>query len=532
MIMPDRPTDGWLRERLQKTGRILDPFTLARAGKPLKADVVVVGTGAGGSAAFRELARAGVDVLALEAGAYHLPQVEFNQREDRMLSRLFWSMGARTDPGMNLTMTHGRGVGGSTVHNICLSEDTPPAILRRWADEAGIVGWDEATLAPVFERVRRNIRVSAIDEGQVNLNNAVVRRGAEALGWSGRLYDHNRVACLQCGYCVLGCAYNRKQSALITYVPDGIAAGGRLAWGCEVRRIRHDAKRATGLEVALVDPHSGRSLGSLTVTAGEVVVAGSSVMTPALLDASGIRDTGGHAGKRLRVHPAVVVAGRFDEQIDGWTGLPQSYVVNEFADFYKDGHGGFLIIPLFGHPGTAAAMMPGWGPTLGRWMKQYRHVSASTPLVHDETAGRVRMDGDRVRLDYELNAGDRQTLIDGIKRTAELYFAAGAREVLLPFRRREVVIRKPAEIDIVDSIGVGPAEVLLSSVHPQCAVPMGADPDRGACDSAGRLFGWQGLRIADGSLFPSSVGVPPQLSIYAAGTMVARGLLRDLGGGA
>lgn len=533
MIIPDRPAEAILHERLRATGRVLDPFSLARHDGPLHAEAIVIGTGAGGSAAFRELAHSGVDVIALEAGHFHLPHLEFRQREDLMMPELFWAMGARTDDDVRLTLTHGKGVGGGTVHNICLSEDTPPAILERWQAEAGLDDrWSPAAMEPIFQRVRNILHVGPIAEGEVNRNNAIVREGADALGWQGRVYDHNRVGCLQCGYCMLGCAYNRKQSALITYIPGGILAGGRLGYGCEVIRVLTEGRSVKGVRVRLSDPLGTRILGEIDVFAPTVVVAGSAVMTPALLHASGISDRNSHLGRHLRIHPAVAVAGRFDEEIDGWKGLPQSYVVQEFGSFYKDGYGGFLIIPLFGHPGLSTAMLPGLGAGWGRWLREYRHLSAATPLVHDETEGRIQLRNGRIRIRYDLDAGDSATLRDGIKRSAELYLAAGAKEVLLPYKRREVTVRKSSDLKVVDELGVGGDQLLLSSVHPQGTAAMAADPANGATDPRGRVWGWTGLWVADGSLFPSSVGVPPQLSIYAAGTRVAREILRErsLGG--
>lgn len=532
MIVPDRPQETMF-DRMRATGRVHDPFSLAE-GQPaeLSADVVVVGTGAGGSAVFRELALAGVDVLALEAGHLHLPHAEFNQREEDMLQQLFFAAGARVNDDLSVTITHGRGVGGGTVHNICLSENTPEAILGRWSEEAGIEGWSATELAPVFERIRRNLRVTPIHAGEVNENNDIVRRGTEALGWSGRVYDHSRFACLKCGYCVLGCAYNRKQSALITYVPSGIEAGGRLAYGCRVDGIRTSDGRATGLDVTLVDPLGRRRLGNLEVRANTVVLAASSVMTPAILQRSEIEDPAGITGNRLRLHPAVVVAGRFERRIEGWKGLPQSYVVDEHADFYEDGYGGFLIIPLFGHPGTSAAMIPGMGPELGDWMRRYPYMSAATPLLHDETRGRIRAEGDRVAFDYELSPDDEREMKRGIRETARMYLAAGATEVLLPYKRRQTVIRTEKELEAaVAGRGAGNSQVTLSSVHPQGAVPMGATPELGAVNPQGRHWTVPNLWVADGSLFPSSVGVPPQLSIYAAGTRVAREILRERSAG-
>ena len=95
----------------------------------LDVDAVVIGTGAGGSIALRELAaRAGLNVVALEEGASSTPR-DFNQREDEMIPRLFQDAGGRATEDMGIRVLQGRGVGGSTVHNTNLCKRTPDAIL-------------------------------------------------------------------------------------------------------------------------------------------------------------------------------------------------------------------------------------------------------------------------------------------------------------------------------------------------------------------------------------------------------------------
>jgi choline dehydrogenase-like flavoprotein len=105
----------------------------------LDVDAVVVGTGAGGSIALRELARSGARVVALEEGGYHTTQ-DFDQREERMIPLLFQDGGGRMTSDMAIRVLQGRGVGGSTVHNTNLCKRTPPEILDLWARKYGVLG--------------------------------------------------------------------------------------------------------------------------------------------------------------------------------------------------------------------------------------------------------------------------------------------------------------------------------------------------------------------------------------------------------
>jgi choline dehydrogenase-like flavoprotein len=59
-------------------------------------------------------------------------------------------------------------------------------------------------------------------------------------------------------------------------------------------------------------------------------------------------------------------------------------------------------------------------------------------------------------------------------------------------------------------------------------LPMAADPRLGVVDGEGRWHGLPGLYVADGSVLPTSIGAPPQISIYTVGRRVARTVIADL----
>lgn len=69
----------------------------------------------------------------------------------------------------------------------------------------------------------------------------------------------------------------------------------------------------------------------------------------------------------------------------------------------------------------------------------------------------------------------------------------------------------------------------VTAVHPMASVPMGDDPTVAAVASDGHHHHLRGLWVADGSLFPTSIGVPPQISIYAMGLHVGRAIVAKHG---
>jgi choline dehydrogenase-like flavoprotein len=151
-------------------------------------------------------------------------------------------------------------------------------------------------------------------------------------------------------------------------------------------------------------------------------------------------------------------------------------------------------------------------------------------MLHDESEGLVEADGDgRPRIHYRLSPDDVRELQNGIAACARLLLAAGAREALVP-TTEPLVMRTVDEAErLPRSRPYRPLDPPLTAVHPMGTLRMASDARAGATDGDGRFHGVRGLYVADGSLFPTSIGVPPQISIYTAGRRVARTIVADLG---
>jgi choline dehydrogenase-like flavoprotein len=479
----------------------------------LDVDAVVVGTGAGGSIALRELARAGLDAVALEEGAWST-SADFDQREDRMIPRIFQEMGGRATEDMAIRVLQGRGIGGSTVHNTNLCKRTPEPILAIWERDYGVEGANAAQMLPAFETIERDLSVSLIPDDWRNANNDVLRSGCEALGWRGAPLAHNRIGCQRSGFCELGCAYDAKQNALKIVLPQAVAAGARVYADVKAMRVMHDGARATGVQAIALDAF-GVPTARVVVRARVVVLAASAVGSAALARASDVPDPHGQIGRHLRLHPGAVVAGRFDRVIEGWRGIPQSYECTEHLTYEPGSDRRVWIVPAFAHPIGAAASLPGFGASHMASMRGYPQLAVLTAMVHDETDGEVLVGDDgRPVLRYAMSAADRTQLARGLAACARLLLAAGASEVTIPAipPRR---VRSVAELEALDLSFVRPHAVPLTAVHPMGTMRMGRDPKTSVVDSTGEHHALRGLFVADGSLFPTSLGAPPQISIYA-----------------
>jgi choline dehydrogenase-like flavoprotein len=226
-------------------------------------------------------------------------------------------------------------------------------------------------------------------------------------------------------------------------------------------------------------------------------------------------------GRTLRLHPGGAVAGVFDEVVEGWWGIPQSVEVTEQLRFDDESRRAW-IVTAFAHPVGLASLLPGFGAAHMRLMRLYPRLAVFAAMLHDRSAGTVELQRGRPLVKYALDAGDQRALLSGMAACAQLLFAAGARAVWVPFAE-PLELRAPSEIARIEAHGYRPLDPLLTAVHPMGTLPLGR-----VVDLRGRWRDVERLWVADGSLFPTSLGGPPQLTIYAAAYKIAHHLIEEL----
>lgn len=492
----------------------------------LRCDVAIVGSGAGGSMAAWELSRRGLSVVVLEEGPYHRPR-HFDQREEHMIPSLFRELGGQRTDDLAILVLSGRGVGGSTVHNMNLCKRTAPEILAHWRDDLRIDGLEPRVLDPLFAEVEALLGVTPIRESQVSAHNAVLRRGVEALRYAGGVLSHNRDdRCIGSGFCELGCAYDAKRNALRVLLPEAMRRGAVVVSDARVEAIEHDGERARAVCGSLLDANA-RPRGSFRVEARAVCLAGSAIGSAALALRSGLPDPHGQAGRHLHLHPAAAVAGLFEERVEGWRGIPQSYECTEFLDLRRGSDRRVWIVPSFAHPVGVATLTPGFGPRWLAAMRDYPRLAVLAAMVHDETDGRIHVDDrGRARIAYQPNETDRVQLALGAREAARILLAAGASKVLVP-AVPPIEVRSESDLDTIVEHRFRPHDVPLTAVHPMGSLRMGADPRSSVVDARGRHHQIRNVWVVDGSIFPTSLGGPPQISIYTFALKFARELEFD-----
>ncbi|NVB77457.1 MAG: GMC family oxidoreductase [Kofleriaceae bacterium] len=477
----------------------------------LDCDVVVIGSGAGGATVAAELSEAGFDVLVLEEGSYYQTR-DFTADTSTMIRQLYRDGGATMAIGAPpILYQEGRAVGGSTVINGGMSWRTPENILERW-EKAG-VGTSPKEMEPYFERVEKRIHVAPMDAEAIGNDNKILKRGADAKGWEiiGNL--RNQAHCVGSNRCAFGCPTGAKQSALVSYIPRALHFGARVYADVHVDRITRHGKRATGVMGWVRHPDGSRGH-AIAVRAKLVVAACGAIHSPALLVRSGFRSPSGRIGHNLSMHPNVKVIAIFDEVVTGWKGAHQAYQVREFQ---KEG----LVFAAINLPPSLMAMgLPHRGRALGKIMERYDNMVLAGMLCEDTTTGRVRTIDGKPQAFYQLAEADAANLQRGVSLLSELLFAAGAKQIVLPFHGAADLHSADDARRLLDQhIPARGWEVL--TVHMMGTAAMGTDRLTSVTDPFGLVHDADRLMVADASLFPTPIGVNPMETIMALATRCA-----------
>jgi choline dehydrogenase-like flavoprotein len=442
-------------------------------------------------------------VIVLEEGGEH-GHASLTARPRDMLTRLYRDAGQIATIGRPpIVLPLGRGIGGTTLVNSGTCFRTPDHVLAAWRSGHGLHDLTPEALKPVFDRVEATLGVATVPADLAGRNAALVRQGAEALGWSGGYLQRNVRGCQGSGVCAFGCPTGAKQHAGEAYLRPAHAAGARTFTHARVRTLHRRGDRITSVEATT--PAGGR----IDIEAGTVVIAAGAIHTPLLLKANRIANP--HLGANLSLHPATAVWGVFDDEVDMARGVPQSYYIDEFAEDR------IMLETIAGPPDYLAMAAPFTGDRHRELMLDYRRVGQCGLMVSDRSRGRVTGKPGAPIIRYDLNADDLDAVHIGLIRTAQLLKAAGARRLVLPLARRPE-IEDPAELE---QLRPRPEDLKLMAFHPLGTARAHADPASGAVDEHLRVHGTRNLHVADGSAVPSALGVNPQITIMALATRLA-----------
>ena len=519
----------------------------------LETDVVVIGSGAGGSFIAAELAtKTQQRILVVEKGDFIEP-TEFLQRERLMMPRIFdtefsvLELFGQEIPTVSAAVVTGKLVGGSATINHALAFEPPRPVIRDWRERLG-ADFDYDDLAPHLAAIRTLLRIGPVPDSQIAGGNLALRRGAQALG----LPHHgptvrNAHQCIGCGYCDLGCRYNRKLTPLNIVLPLAARRGAQILANCRVDELLleplpHDGRdgrtqRVVGVVGALTDGR-GTERQRVVIRARRVVLAAGPFGSPRILMRSGVPDLrrakGAEraVGERFSTHATVSMYGDFDEPLYPSAATPpMGYFVKTYevadqtkADPARD-HVRYALEGLVNHPLAFAQLMPYESAESHQaFMKRFNQTMTLALMFRDRPVGRITSRG----FEYELAEEDGPGWLEALRTGSRIMFAAGARRVFFN-SHRPLILNGPHEIEPALTMDlVADQRIQITSGHPMGGCALGGNARRDVVDGRGRAWDVDGLYIADASIFPTSLGVNPCYTVYGLGRYIAHKIVEDI----
>lgn len=487
---------------------VLDVTRSADSASVVTTDVVIVGSGAGGAMAARTLARAGLASVVLEEGRrWTVEEFRTTHPIDRYAG-LYRGAGATIALGRPaVVLPMGRAVGGTTVVNSGTCFRPPEAVQRHWRDKFGLGFADPDRLRAHLDEVERTLQVAPVPLDVMGRNGNLLLDAAGALGWQAAPIPRNAPGCDGCCQCAIGCPHNAKFGVHLNALPQACAAGARIISEARIERVLVEGGRARGVRARRPDGTA------IDVLAETVIIAAGATETPVLLRRS---DIGFHPriGRNLALHPASVLAGRFEDDVYAWRGVLQSAAVHEFHE-----SDGVLIEATSTPPGMGSMVFPGYGVELLRWLDRAPHVATFGAMVADQGVGSVHSVRGETVVRYDIAPADIAKLRVALQAMGKLLFAAGAVEVLTGLPGGATV---KSEAELRDVLARNNSRSLhLAAFHPTGTAAAGSDEQVCPVDATGRLRGVDGVWVADASILPSCPEVNPQVSIMALALAVA-----------
>ncbi|SMR46624.1 unnamed protein product [Zymoseptoria tritici ST99CH_1E4] len=568
---PNTPIDAALPNAGFEFRFIQIPPSAPEDVEVIETDVVIVGSGCGGAVVAKILAEAGLRVIVVEKSYYWSPEyLPMTEADAPYL--LFGNGGGHISNDSTMTVVPGQTWGGGGVVNWSASLQPQGFVRREWSEKFGLKHFTTSAFQADLDAVCERMGVG-LTNVKHNKANTVLMEGARKLGWSAKPVPQNTGGELHPdGYCTRGCRSCGKKGPTVTFLPDAAKCGARFIEGFDVQEILFGAttpdgtKQTTGIKGIWTsrDGHGGVAGPDVTrrqliINARRTIISGGSVYTPILLSRSGLKNR--HIGRHLRLHPVAMLGAVWDEDVRPWEGAILTSVCNEFENLDGEGYGAKLEATTM-MPSSFLPLFP-WtgGLQFKEFTAKMRRMTGYIALARDRYGGRVFPDPKepgRAIIQYHPSKYDKQHILAGLVGLAEIMYVEGAREIfatipgLEPFVRpssdaaANISVHSTASPSVSDeafqswlhklkTIGFPYPDTGFISAHQMGSCRMGSSKHNSVVDGKGKVWGAEGLYVADASVFPSASGVNPMITVMGIARGIARGIVEEeglvLGGG-
>ena len=521
-LTPARSAVGQeLHDRVTSAAALPERFPEART-------IAIIGSGAGGLAAAHALALRpefrDTRIVILEAGELHTNE-SFPDRTLDGFSQLYFNAGATPGANQRIGFIQGRCVGGGTTVNNAGSprpiNEWGTLMRERWARAGADLDWDG--LNECFDFLEGPLHISTVEDYLITPATQRAFDGFAALKehyTRAGVLKANLTDCIGCGQCNNGCRYDAHTGPFITLLPELFRRHPHvtLATGATVRKLvfgsRNGGRTVSHLEI---DTPGGRK----RLYADRVLLAAGAFGSIGLLLESGFISADGRrrlVGQHFSCNYASPVMGRFDQRLNGGSGIQIGYIV----EIPKQR---LIIETAFAPPTVFGMMLPHRGPEFARRVGDYNHMAVAFPTVSSDAYGSIDLAGippmTAPVIQFSLEPSDWARLTSGLRLCALALANAGAREIFdSRFTGETLTMSGDPAIDrgAIDEYfrGVGPQTFLrVQSAHLQGGNVIHRDPTQGVVNSELKAHGVDNLWIVDSSVFPAAITLNIQYTTMA-----------------
>ncbi|KAL8278216.1 hypothetical protein RQP46_009389 [Phenoliferia psychrophenolica] len=493
--------------RAQSASRVRShhPYVFKSISAPfevIETDVLVIGSGAGGGVVVSQMAQKGWKTLVVEKGRYFKPEdLPGNPKE-----------------GMG-SLYESSGLFATEVLNWAASLAPQGFLRKEWANSFGLPHFLSPEYTSSIEFVQKRMGVSAANIEHSAANSHFIDGGT--VSW---LADAAQAGCEFLIETSVERLLFASSSTSPSPTPETLHAFTPTA----------SRKRCIGALLKSKD-------GTLAIVRAKeaVVVSAGSINSPAVLMRSGLKNP--RIGKNLRLHPTSFVTGYYDELINPWDGSIMTAVSSARENLDGSHYGSKLEVMMSFPGGTAAAFVP-WTASKEHKIALlgYNRSFTLIAICRDRGSGQIVLDKDgRARIDYRLDSYDGLSLLAGVVAGCEIHLAAGANRITTAQCGVEPYIPEPGHkfladpkwiewIATVEKAGIHPTWGGIGSAHQMGSNQMGSKPTTSVVDPRGRVWGTDGLYVADASVFPTSSGVNPMITVLATAHSIAQFIDEDI----
>ncbi len=483
-------------------------------------DHIIIGAGSAGCVAATTLAKSGRRVALIEAGGSDegfFDALDAGRWKNLVGTKHDYDYQIEPQPHGNSSIRHTRGkiLGGTSSINTIIAWRTPDYDLERWVEQ-GAKGWSPNEISPLFDRIfsQVHIETSSLENPfHHDLIEAASQAGLGLIDFSPKNQVRDGV-----GYLYFNKKGRMRQSASVAFLHPLSQWGDELTvlTNTKAHKILFDGDRAIGVET---DKGTFYSDGDLILSAGAFA-------SPTLLMQSGVGPATHLSDVGITVQRELLGVGEnlldHPDSMIGWeTHRPIPAVdLNAMGMALFGKTDPSLPVPdIMAHVGTAV---------FDTYTKPHGYPTATNGFSFSPNVARARSTGtvrlrsnnpaDRPLIDfrYFTDPYDRFILTEGIKLSRRI----AAEHPLKDWIKRELF--PGIEVQSDEEISAYARKVAGTVYHPAGTCKMGVvDDETAVVDAQLRVRGIENLRVADASIFPTMIGVNPNITIMMIGMKCA-----------